>query len=460
MLKKKFIYLFLTMCILVFSLSVISCKDVEKNVSFEYLNTSSIMNSEGTYQFFEDKWDMYKELSYDEVPLKYDVAFFETWFLIAFRLRASAPNALYEVESYSIYDSLITINVKSISKGDVNSDNMIDIIFFLEISKEKRQDIEFVQIFKDGTDVTRTKNKEILLYPSSPTELNKDKILEVYNKMTNSSIEVKGFYNYMPQEYSEEYKFDAIEIVDSNDESNFFIYYDGQLVRASTLAGNNDCEFKGFVHFAITDCNNDGFYELFSSMHLKNNIERTYISLLDSKIKKGDITYHILNDYAFFHNSIKNGFSIYTSNDNNIEHIDTHFITLNPNELKVNFKENEYMLESDNYFVKIKFDRYLLDIAVGNLAFSCNAIMTYTGETFTYTSPFTYLEGASVDFIDGENSMNSNFAFMDAAATYTVETNQVIDRTYTYYPQKAGTYDMKVSYRGETIIVEDVLIIE
>ena len=52
----------------------------------------------------------------------------------------------------------------------------------------------------------------------------------------------------------------------------------------------------------------------------------------------------------------------------------------------------------------------------------------------------------------------------EAITDFTIETGQVIDSTYKYYDTSKrendeGTYDMIVSYRGEKILVEDVLVI-
>jgi len=458
--KKRILNSLLVVCLFLICLLFAGCSKAETNVSTTSVRTASVLNSEGIYKIIDNKFDIYRDLDSSKVPSKYNEAFFESNFLVAFRIDEYGYTMNYDIESYVIENKILTINVATSSKQEASTSE--GAIIFLELPIDKLEDFETVKILKDKTDVTRTSDEDINFYPSEATELNKDKILDAYNEMTNSSNEVKAFYNYMPKEYSDKYKFDAVEIVNNNEDSEYYIYYDGCLVNAfsQSITATSNSKFKGFVHFSITDLNNDGYYELLSSTGYENIIHKSNVEMLDSKIKKSTSLSSALDKYLFFYQSLEKGFSIYGSNDNNIDNIDTHFITLKPNELKVNFKENEYMLESDNYFVKIVFDRYLLDIAVGNLAFSCNAIMTYTGETFTYTSPFTYLEGASVDFIDGENSMNSNFASMDAFATYTVETNQVIDRTYTYYPQKPGTYDMKVSYRGETIIVEDVLIIE
>ena len=92
--------------------------------------------------------------------------------------------------------------------------------------------------------------------------------------------------------------------------------------------------------------------------------------------------------------------------------------------------------------------------------------MTYLGESFSYVNSTGYLDGATCTFINGEDKIIcEGWGETCVVTTFSVFTGMEIDRTY-FYPYnlsnqlKKGTYDMVISYRGESVVIEDFLTIE
>jgi len=97
--------------------------------------------------------------------------------------------------------------------------------------------------------------------------------------------------------------------------------------------------------------------------------------------------------------------------------------------------------------------------------FTIDVKMTYLGKTFSYTNPTLYLDGATVIFKNGRNEIfYEQWGELDAVADFTIETGQVIERTYKYneslnYRFEEGTYDMVINYKNEKNNIDQSIIV-
>lgn len=316
------------------------------------------------------------------------------------------------------------------------------------------------------------KGQEITFFPTSKNNDNVESFQELFfnsDHYNNENIYTE-YYNYMPKEKYEEYNIGAYEVYsEKNKESYFFVTYDNLIYRVDSIGASMNASFKGFVHFAITDINKDGFFELTISYHYSNRINVTYIDCFDSKTRKFLHCFSVYGDYIYFKNNESGKLALYKSKNNDIEDAAELYSEFMLNTTKYNFKQKNYNLSSDNYDVEIIIDEDTINfpfvINNTNLEFSVNSVMTYKGETFSYTNSDTCLYGAAVTFVSDSDSVNiEGISCGEAITDFTIETGQVIDSTYKYYDTSKrendeGTYDMIVSYRGEKILVEDVLVI-
>ena len=125
------------------------------------------------------------------------------------------------------------------------------------------------------------------------------------------------------------------------------------------------------------------------------------------------------------------------------------------------------MCSSD--LVEITFDKgnthFPISCGIVSLYITVNTKMTYLGETFTYTSGDSHLDGALPQFVNGENTLKEEGRGVETVVTkFTIKTGDVIEEEFKFLeygssPNSEGTYDMYVSYRGEEIFAEDVITI-
>lgn len=298
------------------------------------------------------------------------------------------------------------------------------------------------------------------------------KELLLNSKYYSDGIEYGEVYNYMPLAIADKYNLGAFEIeLTSHNESRFYITFNDFIYNVDRIGANNTALYKGFVHFLLTDINEDGFFELTTSYYLNSNLKITYLSSFDSKTLNVVKANSVYNKFAKFGLHDDN-LAIFTSNNENCKPSDTEELDLKlyseiiPNTTLHKFKNNKYYVESEIYQVEITFLEYTIHFPFTYkgvyLKFQANVKMTYTGETYSYVSPDIYLDGAELEFKNESNSINMEGWGAGAAVThFTILKGQVIDRTYNYYlSENKGTYDIVVSYKDVEKTVKDVLTIE
>ena len=173
MLNNKAIKLIFILCVSLFS--IVGCSNIDNSSQQESLAETSLSTEEisestdniivnATYieiQFNEEDHegdynivDTYKELVEligNDIPEKYSSTFFEDNSLVLFKIIESSTGNKSIIESYFIEGNTISIDVNTISYGDVCE--MGEWLFLLEVSKEEILNIESVEIIKNNQSI-------------------------------------------------------------------------------------------------------------------------------------------------------------------------------------------------------------------------------------------------------------------------------------------------------------------
>jgi hypothetical protein len=150
-----------------------------------------------------------------------------------------------------------------------------------------------------------------------------------------------------------------------------------------------------------------------------------------------------------------------------VESANTLYTEFVENTFLYEFSAKELFLKSTNYEVKVTIDEGSIHFPVlfkgAYPKFKVTTEMTYLGKTFTYVNSNTYCEGASPTFKKGESYVPMEpWAAGDAMTTFTIKTGDVLTRNYYFYeeygnPNREGTYNLYITYRGEELSVENFL---
>ena len=293
------------------------------------------------------------------------------------------------------------------------------------------------------------------------------------SKFYTSNVTYQTYLNCTPEEIAKKYNIGAFKVI-TTDATLFFIWYDGHIERIGSNFVRRD---DSFIHFALTDINHDGYFELLCSYNYTRKEDTkwdfcwSHIAVFDSKSKMvvDSYPYSIYDYYVYFKKNDDNQMVAMKGAEKNIESANTlHTVFVENTSLYV-FMKKSLSLQSENYSVELTIDEKSIHFPVHflnrNLEFSVDVKMTYLGETFTYTSPDTYCEVAKPRFVSGANSVPMEGWMAGAALTdFTIETGQVLAQDFNFYDahdnrNKEGVYDLYITYRGEEIFVEDFLVI-
>jgi len=218
------------------------------------------------------------------------------------------------------------------------------------------------------------------------------------------SLIIEDIKSCISKEIVDEYGINAF-MVTTEDSYIYYLYYNNQIFRASGINANKNNINKGFVHFAITDFNNDGFIELLSSFYISGNIRISYLAALDTKsvnVVTGNGLYHGKIYFKKYNNKV----AAFLSNDTleNANELYTEFIV---NDYKYEFLQNDLYLKSESYNVNVSFEKDTIDFPIMfkgiSLSFKATTKMVWLKEAFTYVNPDIYMDGAIVTFICGDS---------------------------------------------------------
>ena len=318
--------------------------------------------------------------------------------------------------------------------------------------------------------------KESVTFYPSPSSTPCEEFEELFknSKFYNEGMGNTSIVNHTPKDIHLEYNVGFYSVLYSGDNTVYYLSYGNNVVSVSPFSYNSNTN-NGFVHFAITDFNKDGYMEILCSFNVNaqrtnSSFCNTYITIFDTKTNNSFDLSTIYNAFAFFKNDKNGNIAIYESKTKNINTANVLYSSFVTNNLKYIFNEKELFLKSDNYEVNIIIDENTVNfpfICKGmSLGFKVSTKMKWLGETFMYTNGTATLAGATAVFKNGNNVIS-----MEPEGGYTVVTkfviftNMEIEKNYTYHIYfdefyDSGLYDLIIDYRGEIIIVEDFLTIK
>ena len=325
-----------------------------------------------------------------------------------------------------------------------------------------------------------SKGKDCFL-PSEKTNLHQERFEETLKETMISEGEVVEYEvlgNYMPTEKSNLYDVDAF-IVKIGNYYYFFVWHKNKIYNVTNSLSPSDKDDYSYVHFAVTDINKDGYIEIMTSVNMNENREKnpvsfSFISIIDEKTEKIVDLYTIYKGFAYFKEDKNGVLGVYKSDVETIiggsyDTSNTLVCTFAKNDYNISFKDSTYEVISENYKATINIEEDVFNFPVlsdyFSIGFKVNVVMTYLGETFSYTNSSGYLDGATCTFVNDDNKIVcEGWGETAVVKTFEIYTGMVIDRTYDY-PQSLdkqfneGTYDMVITYRGESITVKDFLTI-
>lgn len=352
-----------------------------------------------------------------------------------------------------------------------------------------------------ATERTIDTGANFTFFPTEASDLHRAELREAFEAYrVDNSLDVQTLgeyeiYSYVTEEISQRYDLDLFEV---RSEMNIWFFVrqgEGiyQITPFSFNVGPNEVSHCP-VHVAITDINADGFIEILTSI---NNFQErgtkdyctSYITIIDTR--SGHV--NELFDYdgvSYFKENRDGVLCIYKTTgriplvtDLNNGKLDESYyekaktLSQTPKLNNARFAFKSYVTEAECELFRVEItikddyiqSPYLFEYALYNPYFEVTVKMTWLGESFSYTSPDGYKDGATVTFVSGENQISRVGGSAAAVVSrFSVSRGEVIERTYKHPvdPRVSfaeGVYDMVVTYElreiglSESIVIEDFL---
>ena len=335
--------------------------------------------------------------------------------------------------------------------------------------------------------------------PSEKSNLHKEELqtaYEAYMIEHNWDLALWGtyeIYNFTSEAVYNKYNLDVFEVYYEKS-SFYFIKHNDTLYQISPFDlshSNSQC----INHIAITDINNDGHIEILTAINSFADRKTSYycasfIRIIDTK-SKDSVKITDYKNISYFKENAEGVISIYNTNGVMPVVDDLHdgildekyydlasnlFDTPVLNTSHYEFNERNVKASCDLFEVEvtindgsIKFPYLFKSTYYNSPYFTVNVKMTYLGETFSYTSPDGYLDGATVSFINNDSSINcEGWDAICVVTKFVIMTGMEIEREYRYHEDlnavnEVGIYDMVITYENdetnlkESIIIKDFL---
>lgn len=329
-------------------------------------------------------------------------------------------------------------------------------------------------------------------FPTERTKFNVDKLTNDYeNYLKENNIDYSHLgdyevYSNISEEDKNKLNMDLFT-VEYKEMGNYYVLYDGVIYELDYFSNiNNNC----ITHIGITDVNNDGHIEILSASISFADRETyyyctTFIKVIDTKTKSST-NFYDYNNIDYFKENEDGVLCIYNANgvypldkdlvngkmDEKFYYLSTHLYDVPVlNTSKYEVKGETIYKKCSLYEVEVTFIEhniyfpYLFEKSYFNPYFEVKVKMTYLGKPFTYTNPTAYLDGATVNFKNFKNEiLYDSWGEFDAIEEFTIETGQVIERTYRYttsknYPHEEGVYDMIINYQNEDQKINKTMVV-
>lgn len=321
--------------------------------------------------------------------------------------------------------------------------------------------------------------KNVIFAPlETPTERNAELFWEYIDNLEgmteyfSEARETTVVYNYAPDEIIDEYGFNAFAIKNlsedakgGSDTTSYCEYYNGTLYPLYYFMP--DQNINGYVHFAISDLNGDGFGEVYTSYNAyrfseSSPMNRSDVYVFDSGLSAWKCYYEYKRT-TYFKEDATGKLAVYKTDTDSymrepIELANTLSDPLTVNTARYSFDKPTFEVECSRFRATVTFDEADIGFPVllkqtGN-SFKATVSMTYLGESFDYVHTDGYKEGAEVRFFNDDSEIkHSPWAAAAVMSHFFVENGEVITREYDFTINadsvvSAGAYNAEVSYRG------------
>ena len=365
------------------------------------------------------------------------------------------------------------------------------IIFTCELCGYKKiveQELEL-----DSTGINTQAN--FTFFSNKKSDLNKEELKVAYESYiieqnwNSSSLGDYEIYNFASEEINKKYNLDIFQVYYS-ESSYYFIKHNDSVYQISPFSLDN-VNSNCINHIAITDINNDGYIEVLTAINCFKDRGYSYycvsfVKVIDTKTKHS-VYMSNYNNINYFKENEEGIISIYDTNgimpvvdDLHDGILDEKYYDLATNLYDIpklntanyEFKERYVEASCDLFKVEVTINEdsikfpYLFNSYFTSPTFKINVKMEYLGETFKYTSPNAYLDGATVSFINDHNSINcEDWMAATVITEFVVYNGMVIEREYRYHESsnfinKVGIYDMVITYENEKTNIKESIVIE
>lgn len=355
-----------------------------------------------------------------------------------------------------------------------------------------------------GLEYNNTSDKEIsaintqanfTFFPAPKSNLNNKELqtaYEAYMIECNRDLSSWGnyeIYNFTSEDIYNKYNLDVFE-VSYEKSSYYFVKYNDTVYQISPFDLSN-INSHCINHIAITDINNDGYIEILTAINSFADRKTSYycasfIRIIDTK-SKNSIEITDYKNINYFKENEEGIISIYNANgimpviddlhngilDEKYYNLATNlFDTPVLNTSLYEFKEKYVEASCDLFEVEITINDgsikfpYLFKSTYSSPYFTINVKMTYLGDTFSYTSPDGYLDGAVVSFVNNDSLINcEGWGAPSVISKFTILTGMEIEREYRYHEDlnivnEVGIYDMVITYENEETDLKESIVIK
>ncbi len=295
-------------------------------------------------------------------------------------------------------------------------------------------------------------------------------------------------YNLISESDSEKYNLDIFQVQFEN-YSFYLAKHNDDVYHLTTFSVSNELA-NALNHIAITDINGDGYIEILSCCVTASSKSpaTSNVVIVDTKTKTScDFFDFYEGNLIYFKENEDGVISIYSTNGksptyNEIQsgnfaaeyyNLATTLVetpVLNTSEYKFNKDKLKaacelYSVDIEIIDSDVKFP-YLLKSTYPPKAFSINVKMTYLGKSFSYVNGTSYMDGATVSFVNSEDRIDcEGWGELTVVTPMMITTGMIIDRTYIYRDNvenlfAPGVYDMVITYKNEHNNINESIVIE
>lgn len=362
------------------------------------------------------------------------------------------------------------------------------IIFFTSCSQVE----DVFNSFFNRTSINTQSN--YYFFPTEKSQLHIEELTNVAENYFAQHSNMPGvsenfeIYSLISESDSERYNLDIFQVQFENN-SYYLAKHNDDIYHLTTFEVRNELA-NALNHIAITDINEDGYIEILSCCVTASSKSpaTSNVVIVDTKTKiacdffefyKGSLIYFKENEDGVIsiystngksptYNEIQNGnfaAEYYDLATNLVETpvLNTSQYKFNKDKLKAACEL--YSVEIEIIDSDVKFP-YLLKATYPPKAFSINVKMTYLGKPFSYVNGTSYMDGATISFVNSKDRIDcEGWGEFTVVTPMMITTGMVIDRTYIYREDvenlfTPGVYDMVITYQNEHNNISESIVIE